>query len=143
MWLSKHTHELTTNESLIFASLISAIDPVATIVTMQSIGVGGKLYALIFGEAVLNDAVAIVINQVFVAVAERDKDLGESMAIAVPVIIGVSIASILIGCAFALFAALLFKKTNLRNNHVLECGCFYVLSFLPYLISELLGLSGI
>merc|ERR1719150_2933862 len=52
-------------------------------------------------------------------------------------------ASIIIGISFALIAAFLYKKTNLKENHVLECGSFFVLAFLPYLICEIANLSGI
>eukprot|EP00027_Filamoeba_sp_ATCC50430_P008809 CAMPEP_0168549282 /NCGR_PEP_ID=MMETSP0413-20121227/5018_1 /TAXON_ID=136452 /ORGANISM="Filamoeba nolandi, Strain NC-AS-23-1" /LENGTH=432 /DNA_ID=CAMNT_0008579655 /DNA_START=158 /DNA_END=1453 /DNA_ORIENTATION=- len=50
-------------ESLLFGSLISATDPVATLSIMGSPGtqVDPTLYSLVFGESVLNDAVAIVL----------------------------------------------------------------------------------
>lgn len=135
-WLSEHVYELNLNECLIFASLISAIDPVATIVTMQAAGVGGRLYALIFGEAVLNDAVAIVINGVFIGVAEEQKDIFAELAIAVPRILGITVASVLIGVITALGSALLYKKSQLRENHVLEVSLFFILGMIPYMICE-------
>jgi len=133
-WLSEYVYALNLNECLIFASLISAIDPVATIVTMQAAGVGGQLYALIFGEAVLNDAVAIVINGVFLEVAEEDKDIYAELAIAVPKIIGITIASVLIGVITALGSAFLYKKSQLRENHVLEVSLFFILGMIPYMM---------
>lgn len=140
---SKYSYELKQNECLIFASLISAIDPVATIVTMQSAGVGERLYALIFGEAVLNDAVAIVINNVFLEVAENEKDIMSELFIAVPKIIGISIASVAIGVAIALGASWLYKVSNLKDNHVLEVTLFFILGIIPYMICESIELSGI
>jgi len=142
-YLSKYTYELKPNECLIFASLISAIDPVATIVTMQSSGVSNRLFALIFGEAVLNDAVAIVINDVFLQVAEEDKDIESELLIAVPEIIGISIASVLIGVIIALGSSYLYKKSNLKENHVLEVTLFFILGIIPYMICENIHLSGI
>lgn len=135
-WLSKYTYELSLNECLIFASLISAIDPVATIVTMQAAGVGGRLYAVIFGEAVLNDAVAIVINNVFLEVAEEDKDILSEFMIAGPKIIFISIASVLIGVFIALGSSYMYKKSNLKENHVLEVTLFFILGLMPYMICE-------
>ena len=38
-------------------------DPVATLAVLGSLGVDPQLYALVFGESVLNDAVAIVLFQ--------------------------------------------------------------------------------
>jgi len=133
-WLSEYVYELHLNECLIFASLIAAIDPVATIVTMQNAGVGGRLYALIIGEAVLNDAVAIVINGVFLEVAEEKKDILAELAIAVPKILGITIASILIGVITALGSAFLYKKSQLRENHMLEVALFFILGMLPYMM---------
>jgi len=50
-------------ESLLFGSLMSATDTVSILSVMNSPGceVDSTLYALIFGESVLNDAVAIVL----------------------------------------------------------------------------------
>ena len=50
---------LTPMESCAFAALIVAVDPVATLAVFSSTGADPKLNALIFGESVLNDAVAI------------------------------------------------------------------------------------
>lgn len=41
-------------------SFISAVDPVATLAAFASVGVDPRVYALIYGESILNDAVAIV-----------------------------------------------------------------------------------
>ena len=46
------------------AALISAVDPVATLAIFSSTGADPKLNALIFGESVLNDAVAIVLVRI-------------------------------------------------------------------------------
>jgi len=137
-WLSHLAYQLTLNECLIYASLISAIDPVATIVTMHAAGVGGRLYALIFGEAVLNDAVAIVINGVFldVAEAEEDKPILQELAIAIPKILLITVASILVGVIVSVAAAYMFKKSNLKQNHTLEVFLFFLLGIVPYMICE-------
>ena len=47
------------------ASLISAVDPVATLGAFSALGVEPKLNALIYGESILNDAVAIAAFRVF------------------------------------------------------------------------------
>lgn len=54
-------------EALMFGSLISAVDPVATLSIMGNpeINCDPLLYALVFGESVLNDAVAIVLFNTF------------------------------------------------------------------------------
>jgi sodium/hydrogen exchanger 8 len=47
--------------ALQFGSLISATDPVATLSIMGGLRTDPLLYSLIFGESVLNDAIAIVL----------------------------------------------------------------------------------
>lgn len=49
--------------SLLFGALISAVDPVATlsIIGNPELDCDPMLYSLVFGESVLNDAVAIVL----------------------------------------------------------------------------------
>ncbi|ELT96886.1 hypothetical protein CAPTEDRAFT_120741, partial [Capitella teleta] len=55
-------YQLDLVESFAFGSLISAVDPVATLAIFQAIEVDQVLYMLVFGESVLNDAVAIVLT---------------------------------------------------------------------------------
>ena len=56
-------YPLTLVECFAFGSLISAVDPVATLAIFQAIDVDQILYMLVFGESVLNDAVAIVLTR--------------------------------------------------------------------------------
>ena len=46
--------------SLLFGSLISATDPVTVLAIFHDLHVDFDLYSLVFGESVMNDAVAIV-----------------------------------------------------------------------------------
>lgn len=47
--------------SLLFGALISATDPVTVLAVFHDLRVDYDLYSLVFGESVLNDAVAIVL----------------------------------------------------------------------------------
>lgn len=62
------TPALSVANTIAFAGLISAVDPVATLSTFSSLGVNNTLFALVTGESMLNDAVAIVIFRVATAV---------------------------------------------------------------------------
>ena len=60
---AKVVYPLSVAESFAFGSLISAVDPVATLAIFQAIDTDPVLYMLVFGESVLNDAVAIVLTK--------------------------------------------------------------------------------
>lgn len=49
--------------SFAFGSLISAVDPVATIAIFNALNVDPVLNMLVFGESILNDAVSIVLTK--------------------------------------------------------------------------------
>lgn len=49
-------------ESFAFGSLISAVDPVATLAIFAALDVEPVLNMLVFGESILNDAVSIVLT---------------------------------------------------------------------------------
>ena len=51
---------------IISGSLISAVDPVATLAIFQALDVDPVLNMLVFGESILNDAVAIVLTSTIV-----------------------------------------------------------------------------
>ena len=48
------SHNLSLLEILLFASLITAVDPVAVLAIFQEVGVNPDLYFLVFGESLFN-----------------------------------------------------------------------------------------
>ncbi|KZS12432.1 Sodium/hydrogen exchanger [Daphnia magna] len=60
--LADIAYKLSFIESFAFGSLISAVDPVATLAIFQALDVDPVLNMLVFGESILNDAVAIVLT---------------------------------------------------------------------------------
>jgi solute carrier family 9 (sodium/hydrogen exchanger), member 10/11 len=55
-----YEHEFTFEESLLFGSLISAIDPVAVVSLLKELGVSRTLSTLIEGVSLINDGTAFV-----------------------------------------------------------------------------------
>jgi len=49
-------------DTLYFGALISSTDPLTILAIFNDLHVDVNLYALVFGESVLNDAVAIVLS---------------------------------------------------------------------------------
>lgn len=52
-------YSLTVTESFAFGSIVSAVDPVATLAIFQALKVDGQVYMLVFGESMLNDAMSV------------------------------------------------------------------------------------
>jgi len=55
--------KFTLLECLIFGSTLSATDPVTILAIFNTAKVDPKLYSIIFGESILNDAVSIVMYE--------------------------------------------------------------------------------
>ena len=57
-------HDMVFGHCLQFGAMISATDPVTVIAVFKDLKVDPNLDALLTGESLLNDAVAIVLSQV-------------------------------------------------------------------------------
>ncbi|XP_073392235.1 sodium/hydrogen exchanger 5 isoform X2 [Physcomitrium patens] len=64
-------YKLPLLESCIFGSIISATDPVSVLAVFQELGTDVNLYALVLGESVLNDAVAVSLYRSLVSVRQN------------------------------------------------------------------------
>jgi sodium/hydrogen exchanger-like protein 3 len=53
--------EISLLETLLFSSLISAVDPVTVLAVLEEVNVAKVLYIIVFGESLMNDAVSVVI----------------------------------------------------------------------------------
>ena len=134
-------------ESLLFGALISAVDPVATLSIMGSpeLQCDQLLYSLVFGESVLNDAVAIVLFKTFRKYYEpSDPDLtGGDVPAALFSFIGVSIGSIIVGLGVGLMTSFLYRHTKLYEYPRFETALLFLFCYLCYSLAESMELSGI
>ena len=53
--------EMAFLDCIVFGSILSSTDPVTILAIFHQMKVDPKLYAIIFGESILNDSVAIVL----------------------------------------------------------------------------------
>jgi sodium/hydrogen exchanger 8 len=163
----KHGGAMKTNEIFMFASLISAVDPVATLGAFAALGVEPKLNALIYGESILNDAVAIGAYRVF---EEMESD-GFSPHKALLNVAWLLAGSLGCGIGSGVLSALLFKhfgrmskcfgaKRNEKHegaddshddhgghenleHAMVEAAMFFFASMASFYIAEIFHLSGI
>jgi NhaP-type Na+/H+ or K+/H+ antiporter len=99
-------------DCLIFGSIISATDPVTVLAIFKQLSADYDLYANVFGESVLNDAVAIVLYRAMVSFLSVDVTAA-SVAWAVFQFMLIFLLSLMIGVAIGLWSALLFKVSRL------------------------------
>lgn len=128
-------------ESFAFGSLISAVDPVATVAIFHAIDVDPVLNMLVFGESILNDAIAIVLTTTVSRIPNAET--GEAIISAFKTFFTMFFASAGIGVVFALISALLLKHIDLRKHPSLEFGLMLVFTYAPYVLAEGIHLSGI
>ncbi|XP_018429499.1 PREDICTED: sodium/hydrogen exchanger 2-like [Nanorana parkeri] len=127
--------------NLWFGSLISAVDPVAVLSVFEEIHVNEKLYILVFGESLLNDAVTVVLYKLCEAFSTMS-DIRPADALAgVGTIFLVGIGGVFIGLVFGFVAALTTKFTE--HIRVIEPLFVFLYSYLAYLTAEIFHLSGI
>ncbi|KAL8603158.1 hypothetical protein ACOMHN_059330 [Nucella lapillus] len=137
-------YKLSMIESFAFGSLISAVDPVATLAIFQALDVDPILYMLVFGESVLNDAVSIVLTTTILEFSQPDAASGASaFFLAVGRFCVMFFASSAIGVLFGLVSAMLLKFVDLHKTPSLEFGLVLMFSYLPYALAEGIHLSGI
>uniref|UniRef100_A0A2K6S371 Sodium/hydrogen exchanger 8 n=1 Tax=Saimiri boliviensis boliviensis TaxID=39432 RepID=A0A2K6S371_SAIBB len=109
--------KLNMTDSFAFGSLISAVDPVATIAIFNALHVDPVLNMLVFGESILNDAVSIVLTNT--AEGLTRKNMSDVIVIYV------------------------LKHIDLRKTPSLEFGMMIIFAYLPYGLAEGISLSGI
>lgn len=137
-------YRLSFQESLIFGSLISATDPVTVLGIFQEVGTDVNLYALVFGESVLNDAVAISLYRSFMSI-RKNPSTHHNVLAGIWRFFEIFGGSMFTGIAVALVCALLFKYAGLAVNrlHNLESCLIVLFPYTAYMLAEGIGLSGI
>ncbi|XP_077464436.1 sodium/hydrogen exchanger 8 [Stigmatopora argus] len=140
-------YKMTMTDSFAFGSLISAVDPVATIAIFNALNVDPVLNMLVFGESILNDAVSIVLTNTaegFFSRSDTSKVTGwETFLQAVGYFLQMFFGSAALGTLTGLISALFLKHFDLRKTPSLEFGMMIIFAYLPYGLAEGIKLSGI
>ncbi|XP_017937187.1 sodium/hydrogen exchanger 3 isoform X2 [Manacus vitellinus] len=128
---------------LLFGSLIAAVDPVAVLAVFEEVHVNEVLFIIVFGESLLNDAVTVVLYNVFesfVAIGPTNVTGIECLKGIVSFFV-VSLGGTLVGIFFAFLLSLVSRFT--KHVRIIEPGFVFIISYLSYLTAEMLSLSAI
>mmetsp|Transcript_13179 Transcript_13179/g.25148 ORF Transcript_13179/g.25148 Transcript_13179/m.25148 type:complete len:586 (-) Transcript_13179:225-1982(-) len=137
--------QLPMLNAMAFGTLISATDPVTTLSLFQELGVDLDLYGLVFGEAVLNDAVAITLYTSIINIQNAGIVDGSVLGQAFMDFWISFFGSVLVGVVIALVTSLLLKHTFMSHEEfaVNEAGIVAIMPYLSYIIATSVDLSGI
>ncbi|XP_061895265.1 sodium/hydrogen exchanger 7 [Entelurus aequoreus] len=134
-------------DCLFFGAIISATDPVTVLAIFNELHADGDLYALLFGESVMNDAVAIVLSSSILAYQPRGANTHTFDAAAffksVGVFLGIFSGSFMMGAATGVVTALVTKFTKLHCFPLLETALFFLMSWSTFLLAEACGFTGV
>ncbi|XP_054265641.1 sodium/hydrogen exchanger 6-like isoform X3 [Macrosteles quadrilineatus] len=135
-------------DSLYFGALISPTDPLTILAIFNDLRVDVTLYSLVFGESVLNDAVAIVLSGAIQNYAERYQTGAGGFEIdaffrAMRDFVGIFSVSLFIGATMGCITALMTKFTRVKDFPLLESALFFLMSYSTFLIAEASDLTGV
>lgn len=128
-------------ECITYGSIVSATDPVSVLALFSSLQVEPLLNTYVYGESVLNDAVAIVLFKTcsqFISKLVTTGAVVWSICFFVIMIVG----STIIGIICAVFASFVLKVCKFHSP-VLDTLVVFLCSYLSYCVCESLTLSGI
>ncbi|KHO00707.1 sodium/hydrogen exchanger 3 [Metarhizium album ARSEF 1941] len=139
------TLKMTFVDAISVGATLSATDPVTILAIFNTYKVDPKLYTIIFGESILNDAIAIVI---FETAQKYNKGEASSYGIlsffeATGIFLLVFFSSLLIGIVVGIGTALLLKFTYLRRYTKIESCLVFLIAYATYFFSQGVHLSGI
>ncbi|KAJ1955873.1 monovalent cation:H+ antiporter, CPA1 (nhx1), partial [Linderina pennispora] len=143
-WTGIERIEFSLLDSLILGTILSATDPVTILAVFEQLKVEPKLFSIIFGETVFNDAVAIVL---FVTLSGLRAAGREFTLAAVPGMLGsfmfVFSMSLLVGVGMGVMVSLMCKHTRLYEYPSIEASLVLLISYQSYLFANAIELSGI
>lgn len=122
-------------------SLLCSTDVIAA-VSLMNPKKQPKLFSLVFGEGIVNDAVSIILFNTVnkYAMSEEDEEFSGKMVGSISLsFLVLGIVSILIGVGFGLMQSFLMKKArSLTRDPVAECAIIFSFAYISYVTAELL-----
>ncbi|XP_053491729.1 sodium/hydrogen exchanger 7 isoform X1 [Ictalurus furcatus] len=141
------TDKFYYTDCLFFGAIISATDPVTVLAIFNELHADVDLYALLFGESVMNDAVAIVLSSSIMAYQPSGTNTHTFDASAffksVGIFLGIFSGSFAMGAVTGVVTALVTKFTKLHCFPLLETALFFLMSWSTFLLAEACGFTGV
>ncbi|KAI9439973.1 sodium/hydrogen exchanger [Lactarius indigo] len=134
--------DLTLLECLTFGTTLSATDPVTILAIFNQYKVDPKLYTIIFGESLLNDAVSIVMYETLSQFHGTEIYLS-SLFHGIGIFLLAFSVSMALGVAFGLAMSLVLKHSSLALYPSIESCLVALCAYTCYFFSNGLSMSGI
>lgn len=134
--------ELSFVDAVAMGATLSATDPVTILSIFNTYQVDPKLYTIIFGESLLNDAVCIVIFETCTKFRDQSMKFTSIFA-GIGVFFMTFTISLLIGTLAGVVAALVLKHTHVRRYPQIESCLVLLFSYGTYFFSNGCHMSGI
>ncbi|XP_034358091.1 sodium/hydrogen exchanger 1 [Arvicanthis niloticus] len=128
-------------DTLLFGSIISAVDPVAVLAVFEEIHINELLHILVFGESLLNDAVTVVLYHLFEEFASYESVGISDIFLGFLSFFVVALGGVFVGVVYGVIAAFTSRFTS--HIRVIEPLFVFLYSYMAYLSAELFHLSGI
>jgi len=133
--------ELEISETLIFSSLIAAVDPVAVLSIFDEIGVNSNLYFLVFGESLFNDGVSVVLYNSMLAISNLQTVGAVDITLAFFSFFFVVFGGLGIGTILGVLVSLI--STTTQSVREIEPYLLFVFAYFSYIAADLVEWSGI
>lgn len=138
--------EMSFVDAISVGATLSATDPVTILAIFNTYKVDPKLYTIIFGESILNDAIAIVLFETAQGYKKQESSPGTlgvfSLLEGTGIFLAVFFGSLIIGVIIGIFTALVLKHTYVRRFPKIESCLIVLIAYASYFFSNGLHMSG-
>ncbi|KAI0049031.1 sodium/hydrogen exchanger [Auriscalpium vulgare] len=141
-FLGLESVDLSLLECLTFGTTLSATDPVTILAIFNQYKVDPKLYTVIFGESLLNDAVSIVMYETLSQFHGTEIYLS-SLFHGIGIFLLSFSVSMALGASFGLAMSLILKHSSLAQYPAIESCLVALVAYTCYFFSNGISMSGI
>ncbi|ORY02316.1 sodium/hydrogen exchanger [Basidiobolus meristosporus CBS 931.73] len=133
---------LSLNECFMFGSVLSATDPVTVLAIFSQLKVDPKLFTLIFGESIMNDAVSIVLFETLRKYHGSEMYFS-NVVLGIGTFMFIFLSSLFVGVGVGMLCALQLKFTELRRYPATESCIVIIVAYSSYFLANGIEISGI